>query len=159
LAAGWGWQWDRARRTWQEGQDALRRHDLPAAAAHLERYLQYRPEEAPAWFLAGRTARRLGRYAEAERCLEACQRLAGVTDATRLDWDLLRVQQGRLGDTHVRLRMTIGPEHPDAPLVLEALARGYLKAELLADARQACDLWLSREPDHPWPWLWRGFIF
>jgi len=159
LTACWLWQWNRARLEWQTAQDALRRHDLAAGAACLERYLQRRPEEAPAWFLAGRTARRLGRFAEAERCLERCQELAGVTDATRLEWDLSRVQQGQLADIHVRLRMTIGPDHPDALLVLEALAQGYLKCERLLDARQACEMWLSREPDHPWPWLWRGFIF
>src|SRR5262249_43269965 len=101
---------------------------------------------------------RLERIPEAERDLERCQQLGGVTDATRLEWDLLRVQQGDLQGIDARLRMTIGPEHPDASIVLEALARGYLKCERLGDARQACELWLGREPGHPWPWLWRGWI-
>jgi Tfp pilus assembly protein PilF len=44
-------------------------------------------------------------------------------------------------------------------LVLEALARGYLKSEQLKDALEACELWIARQPDHPWPWLWRGNIY
>src|SRR5262249_10606462 len=144
---------------WRQAEAALGRHDLASAAAHLDRYLQRRPRDTAAWFLAARTARRLGCYPEAEQYLNRCQQLGGVTDATRLEWDLLRVQQGDLGDVHTRLRMTITPDHPDAPLVLEALARGYLKCDRLLDVLEACDLWVSRQPDHPWPWLWRGGIF
>ena len=47
LAAGWTWQWHRARQQWQRAQDALRQHDLAAAATCLERYLQYRPDADP----------------------------------------------------------------------------------------------------------------
>jgi tetratricopeptide (TPR) repeat protein len=151
------WYW--ARQEWQQAQDALRRGDLVSAAACLERFLQYRPDDAAAWFLAGRTARRLDRIAEAEHSLERCQQLVGVTDATRLEWDLLRIQQGELSDAHVRLRMTVGPDHPDAPYVLEALARGYMKCGRLHDALQACELCIARQPQHLWPWFWRGWIF
>jgi tetratricopeptide (TPR) repeat protein len=155
---GWAWQWHRSRQEWQEVQNALHRHDLAGAASSLGRYLQHKPGDAAAWFLAARTARRLERYPEAERALERCQALGGVTDSTRLEWDLLRIQQGDLGEIDVRLRMTIGPNHPDACVVLEALARAYLKTERLGDALQACGLWLEQEPQHPWPWLWRGRI-
>jgi tetratricopeptide (TPR) repeat protein len=55
--------------------------------------------------------------------------------------------------------MTVTPDHPDAPLVLEALARGYLRCDRLRDVLEACNLWISRQPDHPWPWLWRGGVF
>jgi tetratricopeptide (TPR) repeat protein len=153
------WQARRVRGEWRQAEAALQRHDLASAAAHLDRYLERRPRDTAAWFLAARTARRLGRYPEAEHSLTRCQELGGVTDATRLEWDLLRVQQGDLGDVHMRLRMTIPPDHPDAPLVLEALARGYLKCDRLRDVLEACDLWISRQPDHPWPWLWRGGVF
>jgi tetratricopeptide (TPR) repeat protein len=157
-AAGWAWGWYRARQEWQDAQRALRRHDLPAAAAALERYLRRRPDDVTAWFLAGRTARRMERFAEAERALERCQGLGGVTDATRLEWDLLRVQQGDLGEIDARLRMTVGPDHPDAGIVLECLARGYIRGQQLRDAIQACALWQSRDPEDPGPWLWRGRI-
>jgi tetratricopeptide (TPR) repeat protein len=158
LAAAWLWRWNQTRQEWRQAEAALARHDLASAASALDRYLQREPGDAAAWFLAARTARRLGRVADAERGLERCQQVGGVTDATRLEWDLLRVQQGDLDGTDTRLRMTVRPDHPDAPLVLEALARGYVKGERLADARQACDLCLERRPEQPWPWLWRGRI-
>ncbi|MCI0738481.1 MAG: tetratricopeptide repeat protein [Gemmataceae bacterium] len=155
----WYWQAYRVRDSWLQAEAALNRHDLSSAAAHLNRYLEQQPRDAAAWFLAGRTARRLGRHSEAEDYLKRCQELGGVTDATRLEWDLLRVQQGDLGDVHMRLRRTIAPDHPDAALVLEALARGYLKCDRLRDVMEACDLWVACQPDHPWPWLWRGGVY
>jgi tetratricopeptide (TPR) repeat protein len=157
-AAPWLWHRHRARQEWQRAEAALARYDVESAARHLERYCTERPHDARAWFLAARTARRAERFADAERYLERCQELGGVTEATRLEWDLLRAQQGEIGGM-VRLRASITPEHPDALLVLEALARGYMRAERLADASQACGLWLARQPDHPWPWLWRGTIY
>src|SRR5690606_13554112 len=66
--------------------------------------------------------------------------------------------QGVLGEIDVRLRASIGPDHPDVHLILEALARGYMTAELWTDARQACEMWRALQPDHPWPWLWSGWI-
>jgi tetratricopeptide (TPR) repeat protein len=159
LAGGWIWQSGRERQEWHQAQVALDRHDLASAALHLDRYLERQPDDAAGWFLAGRTARRLEHYTQAETYLTRCQQIGGVTEATRLEWDLFRIQQGDLGDTHTRLRATITPQHPDAPLVLEALARGYLTSDRLMDAMEACDLWISRQPEHPWPWLWRGGIY
>lgn len=159
ISGGWFWQSRRAQHEWQQAQADLDRHDLESAASHLDRYLEYRPDDAAGWFLAGRTARRLDRYAQAETHLTRCQQLGGVTDATRLEWDLFRIQQGDLSDIHTRLRATITPQHPDAPLVLEALARGYLSNDRLMDAMEACDLWITQQPNHRWPWLWRGGIY
>ena len=125
----------------------------------MERYVTDHPEDPAGWFLAARTARRRERVADAKQYLQRCQELGGVTDNTRLEWDLLRVQQGDTTGIDARLRETIGPDHPDALLVLEALARGYVRVERVADALQACDLWADRQPNHPWPFLWRGTIF
>lgn len=155
-ALGYAWWRDREAR---RADEALRRFDLAAAADHLERHRQRRPDDTAALFLAARTARRLLRHADAERLLARYQEAAGVSDATRLEWDLLRVQQGNVGEIDMRLRRTVRPDHPDAPLVLEALARGYLKTDRLRDALEACELWASRQPEHPWPWLWRGAVF
>jgi len=159
FAGAWYWQARRGQQEWRQIQAALDRHDLDTAALHLDGYLERHPDDAAGWFLAGRTARRLGHYSQAETYLTRCQQIGGMTEATRLEWDLFRIQQGDLGDTHTRLRTTITPQHPDAPLVLEALARGYLTSDRLMDAMEACDLWISCQPEHPWPWLWRGGIY
>jgi len=149
----------RANREWGRAEAALRRHDLDSAANHLDDYLATRPADASGWFLAARTARRRERFPEASRDLERCQEIGGVTEATRLEWDLIRVQQGEMAGIDVRLRSTIQADHPDALLVLEALARGYMRIERLFDALEACNLWIARQPEHPWPFLWRGAIY
>lgn len=161
LAAGAGyWAYTRQGRPhFVSAQQALARHDLADAADHLGRHLQSHPRDADALLLAGRTARRLGRADDAERLLTSYQSLAGVTDSSRLEWDLLRVQRGDGGDVEARLKQTVPPGHPDAPFVLEALARGYLSRGRLMDAVAACDLWAKVQPDHPWPWAWRGDVY
>ncbi|HEY8505509.1 MAG TPA: tetratricopeptide repeat protein, partial [Gemmataceae bacterium] len=160
LAAVGYWRWDhyRARRAWEEAEQAIARRDLEAAAAHLDRYVTFRPEDPAGWFQAARTARRRGKFADAKRFLAEYEELGGAADAVRLERDLLLVQQGVIGEADVRLRATVGPDHPDVRLVLEALARGYLLTERWADARQACALWRAVEPDAPYAWLWGGWV-
>jgi tetratricopeptide (TPR) repeat protein len=156
-AAAWGWGAWAAARSLGAAQAALERRDFAAARAHLADCLRRRPDDPALHLLAARAARRAGLYAEAEAHLDRCQRLGGVTDDTRLEWDLLHVQQGELGAAERRLRETITPEHPQARLVLEALAQGYLKAERLADALEALALWLGRWPNDPQALAWRGW--
>jgi tetratricopeptide (TPR) repeat protein len=152
------WDRHRARREWREAGNALSRHDLVTALTHLDRYVQLRPQEPEGWFLAARTARRAGRLADAERYLGECEKTGGDATAIRLERDLAAVERGELGEIDAHLRSTIGPDHPDVGFVLEALARGYLAADRLADAREACELWQKVDPTHPWPWLWSGWV-
>jgi Tfp pilus assembly protein PilF len=157
-AGFWGWDRYQARREWREAQDALRRRDLAGAATHLDRYVARRPDDPGGWFLAARTARRRGQFADAGRYLDQYQKLGGAADSIHFERSLAFVQQGKLGEFDEDLRATIDPDHPDVLLVLEALARGYLIADRRSDARQACELWQALEPDHPWPWLCTGLI-
>lgn len=157
-AAAWGWNAWAAGRSLRAAMAALERRDFAAARAHLADGLRRRPDDPALHLLAARAARRAGLYAEAGEHLDRCQRLVGVTDETRLEWDLLRVQQGELGAAERRLRSTITPEHPQAREVLEALAQGYLKAERLGDALEALALWLGRWPDDPQALAWRGWV-
>jgi len=152
------WDRHRARREWRAAADALARHDLVAALAHLERYVQLRPQEPDGWFLAARTARRAGQFDDAERDLIECERAGGDEARISLERNLAAVQRGELGEIDTHLRSTIDPDHPDVRFVLEALARGYMAVDRLADAREACELWQRVEPTHPWPWLWLGWV-
>lgn len=160
-AVGLGYrQWDgaRARRAVADGEAALAARDLGTAAARFERYTELRPGDPAGWFRAARTARRAGRFPEAKRLLAGAEQRGADPDAVALERDLMLVQQGVIGEADVRLRASVGPDHPDAVLVLEALARGYVGTERWADARQACEMWRALEPNHPWPWHWEGLI-
>jgi tetratricopeptide (TPR) repeat protein len=158
VTAVWGWNVWAAGRSLEAARAALARRDFAAARAHLDDCLRRRPDDAALHLLAAQAARRAGLYAEAEGHLDRCQRLGGVTDETRLEWDLLHVQQGELGGAERRLRATITPDHPQARLVLEALTQGYLKAERLGDALEALGLWLGRWPNDPQALAWRGWV-
>lgn len=158
VAGLWWWEHSRAAGAMRDAEDALRRHDLAAAAGHLDRYVSLRPTDPAGWFLAARTARRRGQFAEAERFLERCREANGSGDAIAFERDLALVQQGRLGEIDLRLRATIDPDHPDVAFVLEALARGYMEAGRQADAREACNLWKTLDPSHPSPWHFLGII-
>ena len=146
------------RSEWRRIESHLSSDRLEAGYETLIRRLDKHPDDARALLLAARTARRLERFDSANELLERCQRTSGVTDETTLEWDLLRVQQGDIRGIDTRLRQSIGPDHPAAPLTLEALARGYLRTERLADAARACEMWTALNPATARPWIWRGNI-
>src|SRR5205085_2088233 len=54
-------------------------------------------------------------------------------------------------DAHVvaRCHRSVELDHPDTPLILEALARGYLRQYRLSEAKLCLELWLKRQPDNP----------
>jgi Flp pilus assembly protein TadD len=159
-AAGW-WA---GRQLWAEhhlraARAALERRDFSAADAHLEAFLAVRPDDGPAHLLAARCARRAGRYEDAELHLRRCRGPGGLASQATLEGVLLRVQQGRLGEDEAYLKRTITPDHPDAPLVLEALALGYAKTGRLATLLECTDLWLQVRPEDSQALYWRGYAW
>ena len=153
-----GYDHYRVHRLWQEAQESIRNHDPRGAMASLDQFTALKPRDLDGLFLAARTARRLGKFPEAKRYLAAYEDQGGSKDKVRLERDLMLVQQGLIGDTDKRLRATVGPDHPEVTLVLEALARGYMQAERCADARQACALWRAVDGGAPWAWLLGGRV-
>src|SRR5262245_34612935 len=85
-------------------EQTLRQYDFAAARARLDRYLARRPGEPRALLLAAEAARRSGACADAERFLTSYEERSGPTAESRLEWDLLGVQQGDLTDKEDRLR-------------------------------------------------------
>jgi tetratricopeptide (TPR) repeat protein len=140
-------------------RQCLGRRDFPAASAHLTACLAVWPDDGSTQLLAARCARRAGRYDEAEEHLHRCRALEGPTQDVTLEGTLLRVQRGDLGEAESYLRRTITPDHPDAPLVLEALALGYVKTDRLASLLECTDLWLQVEPESSQALRWRGYAW
>jgi tetratricopeptide (TPR) repeat protein len=126
---------------------ALLADDPTTARARLERYLARRPDDGRALFLAARAARRDNAHADAERLLTAAERATGATDATRLEWVLLGLQQGEFAEEK-QLRALVARNHPDAPAILEAFAKGLVAADRRKEAIEAYSMLLAGKPDH-----------
>ena len=66
------------------------------------------------------------------------------------------MERGEVDAVEEYLRGTIGPDNPDAPIVLEALARGYFMTDRLADLLECSELWLQIRPEETHALFWRG---
>ena len=140
-------------------EQALQRHDLRAASAHLAQALTDQPNDIAARLLAARTARRLGEFDEAERHLEIYRRKHGAVDALELEYRLLHLQKGDLTEADKWLAACADrPRDAETPLVLEAIIEGNLAVlnhafalgvvfeggDEAAKARRAAGLWLEQ---------------
>jgi tetratricopeptide (TPR) repeat protein len=150
--------WPIGRHLWAEhhvraARQSMEQRDFAAAEGHLRACLALRGDDGATQLVLARCYRRAGRYAEAERCLARCRKVEGAA----LEAALLRVQRGQLGDDENYLKRTITPDHPDAVLVLEALAHGYAKTDRLASLMECTDLWLQVRPEDAQALYWRGY--
>src|SRR5262249_31386985 len=142
----------------RDAEQALARDDAEAARAALDRHLARRPQDPRALFLAARAARRSDACADAERFLTAFERVSGPTDASRVEWVLLGAQQGDYANDEVDLLMLVARGHPDAPAILEALAKGYHVNFRSQSALEAVSRLLDQKPDHVPALILRGTI-
>jgi tetratricopeptide (TPR) repeat protein len=135
---------------------AIARRDFDEARGHLAVCLEAWPDRASTLLLAARTARRAGRFDEAERHLAHLQARHGTSDQTALEWAMLSAERGDLGKAEVYLKSKVGPDHPDAPLVYEALAHGYLLTDRPIDLLDCTDAWLQVRPGDSQALYYRG---
>src|SRR5947199_372778 len=84
------------------------------------------PMDADALLLAARAARRARAYDEAQRALEKYQQVRGLDDAGSLE-ELLLSAERDVEQVVDACRQYVERGHPDTPLILEALTRGYLR--------------------------------
>jgi tetratricopeptide (TPR) repeat protein len=156
VVGGWlGW----AEYHLRAGERALGAHALTRARSHLDRYLRVHPGSARGHLLAARAARAAGDFEEADRHLQACERAGGDTPELRLEGHLLEAQRGALsGPIEMLLWEYVKEDHPQTPLILEALALGYLYVYRLGEARDCLERWLAREPDNAQALFIRGLV-
>jgi predicted Zn-dependent protease len=139
----------RAQYHWRAAQQANEQHRLSSAQDNINQCLRFWPRSADVHFLAARIARRSGAHGDAERYLDECEHLqGGRTDQTGLERILLQVQQGDLSpETERYLYGYVERDAPESPLVLEALARGYLEMLNLPAALTCLGQCLQKQPD------------
>jgi tetratricopeptide (TPR) repeat protein len=125
------------------------RQRFAQAYGHYTQSLRVWRWSASTHFLAGRTARRASLYPEAEQHLAECQRLQGGTSvALGLEHLLLRAQSGDINSVEDTLWQYVEKDKPESPLVMEALARGYLRMLRTGTALRCLRMLLEREPNH-----------
>src|SRR5262249_25140043 len=142
------WAWHHFREANRLGE----RQQFAEAYAHYAQSLRVWPWSASSHFLAGRTAPRAGLYPEAERHLGECQRRPGGASAPSvplgLERVLLQAQAGDVGEVDGVLWAYVEKKKPETPLILEALARGYVRMLRLGPAFRCLQMLLEREPDN-----------
>lgn len=125
----------------------LRDGDVPAARAHLDRCLAVWAGSGEVQFLAARAARRDGDRQAAELHLGEAARLGWDPVAVRLEKLLARVEAGAVdhveGDLQAHLAIATAD---DEPVILEAIARGCLKARRLDLGYGYTKRWVDKYP-------------
>jgi tetratricopeptide (TPR) repeat protein len=147
----WGWY------HFQEAERALVRRDFEQAQAHLERCLLVRSSSPETHFLAARAARCAGHCDDAERHLNESQRLGELPERVRLERALLAVGRGHRSPRIEReLQYLVEQDHPDSVLILEVLAKFYMKSYQMRLALACLNRWLEREPENTQALMWRA---
>jgi predicted Zn-dependent protease len=151
---GWGRYWRHCQ--YRAVRQALARRDAGEARARLALCLRSWPGDAELHLLAARAARCDGAYEEAEEHLGRCRQLGGDGDAIALERAMLLAQRGDPGPAEDYLLSRLDGPHPEAALILDALAQGYLKTYRPAEALHCLDRLLELRPDDVQALLWHG---
>src|SRR5262245_47047822 len=140
-------------------QRALKAYRLEEAQRHLDLCLKVRSGSAAVHLLAAQTARRRDAYQDVEPHLHACSRLGGMKEAIAQERSLLTAQQGNLDHVERSLQSRTGPNDPEAVLILEALAKGYVTSYRPKRALMCLNILLNRDPRHPQALLIRARLW
>ncbi len=143
----------------RRAQEAVRRHDFAGAEAELAQCRWAWPADPDTWLLSARTARRDRKYDEADRFLAAYEKMGGAREEVVLERTLARVQRGETGNNRDRqLLAFVDKGLPETPLILEALAQGYVNTFRLVEAGPCLDRLVAVEPENGDAYVLRGWI-
>lgn len=137
----------------------LQRYHNPQAIRYLRLCRQTWPRDPEVLLLAARAARRARVYGDCERLLWMYRDLRGRDDALALE-QLLLAAERRVDEVADQCWQHIEDRRSDAPLLLEALTRGYLRQYRLGQARLCLDRWKQMQPDNAQVYYLEGlFLF
>ncbi|HUE72719.1 MAG TPA: tetratricopeptide repeat protein [Pirellulaceae bacterium] len=151
-----------ARRDWQQAQAAAVQYDFDRARDHLRAYLRWRYFHGSAHFACARACRRATSedYIQAREHLQAAEMLGHAADEIKLERALIQVQEsGEIGPEESFLKLRLTAASPDQSLILEAIARGCIRAGLVNKANEWLDKWVQFAPDDWYARMWRGCLF
>jgi Flp pilus assembly protein TadD len=140
-------------------QKDLERRELSSAQGHLAHCLEVWPNGLGTNLLAARTARRARDYDTAEHLLNTYRKLGGHPEMLHLEYALARAQRGELAGLEDYLWGFVHENHEDTPLVLEALAQGYIHAGRWSEALNSLNDLVERWPAVADVYVWRGWVY
>jgi tetratricopeptide (TPR) repeat protein len=140
-------------------RSAMERYHSNEADEHLRQCLSVWSRDPETLLLASRVARRLGKIEEAEERLAQYQEVVGKDDKLQLESVLVKAERGDVDSVSKFCQTLVEQNDPATPLILEALAKGYLRMYRPHDAEMRLKLWLELEPDNPQAHLLRGNVF
>ena len=145
---------------YRSARESLDKYHFVEARDHLRQCLRIWSFRSSIWLLAGQTSRRMEDFEDAERCYQRVQEMRDteLDEDLSLEWKLLRAQRGDTEPVLGYLRSLVESNHPKSPLILEAVARGYVRKYRYLDADFVVRLWLERAPDCTLALFCQGWI-
>src|SRR5205823_6511573 len=128
-------------------QAELQRHHYDRAKDHLQNCVTVWPDDPATLLLAARLARRTNAYEFAGQFLDHYLAVRGEDDDLILERALLRCERGEVDDVLAFCNALIEHQHPQTPLILEAVAFGHVRKFRVHQAKAILDRWLELEPD------------
>jgi tetratricopeptide (TPR) repeat protein len=160
LAAGVGMMAHPHVRAWYHRRAArleMQRYHTPQAIRHLLICRTIWPRDPETLLLAARAARRARLYDDSERLLHDYRQVRGRDEAYSFE-QLLLAAECRVDEMADSCWRCVEEGRFDAPLLLEALTRGYLQQYQLGPARHCLERWQQIQPDNPQIFYLRGLF-
>jgi tetratricopeptide (TPR) repeat protein len=145
---------------WQQALQALDSGDFLLAEKHLHECLLVWPINAEAHFLMARACRQADDDTGWQLHLYRARVLQWAEEQIELERRLMQAQSGNLRGVEESLVADLERSPPgEQECIFEALAKGYLKIDRLADVLALTREWLERFPENWQARLYRGRVF
>ncbi|HTV54213.1 MAG TPA: tetratricopeptide repeat protein, partial [Terriglobia bacterium] len=115
------------------------------------------PRDPETLLLASRAARRAQVYGDSELLLRIYREIRGRDEAYTFE-HLLLTTECRVDEVSETCWKCIEQDRFDAPLLMEALTRGYLRQYRLGQARLCLNRWKELQPANPQPYYLEGLF-
>jgi len=150
----------RARGHRREAEAALAVYEFERARDELRAYLDVYSDDAEAQFWLAQACRRarVEEFAQARTQLDAAARWGWPKSAVTRERALLAFQSQEGGARSEPPTRLLADPTAERALVMEALARGCIRAARLDDAQAWLDRWVAAEPNDWYARLWRGAL-
>lgn len=131
------------------GRQDLQKDHLAEALLHFQTALRIWPQDGSVHLLAARAARRMGDYELADYHLKASRSVPSLADQVAFERVLLRASKGEIDQVGSFCDALLQQNHPETPLILEALCVGNLELLRFGAASHAVDRWLEMSHEQP----------